>query len=59
MAKPQVQELSCHGCEEHPIRSAGELVSRLEGLAGRRLYCQRCADECEAGLWDRDPDEET
>lgn len=48
---------TCHGCEKQPIRATGEFVSWLEGMAERRLYCQQCADECAAGLWESDPDE--
>jgi hypothetical protein len=48
---------TCHACEERPIRPAGEFVSWLEAVAARRLYCQQCADECAAGLWDDLDDE--
>lgn len=47
----------CVGCEEAPVRATGALVSQVEGWVGRRLYCAACAEVCEAGLWDVDPDE--
>jgi hypothetical protein len=48
---------TCYGCEQAPIRLAGEPVSWLEGMAERLLYCQKCAEECAAGLWESDPDD--
>lgn len=53
----QLQETTCHSCEERPIRPEGEYVSRLEFWTDQRMYCAPCARDCEAGRWDTDPEE--
>lgn len=39
------RERICVGCEQRPVRTHGELVTQLEELCERRLYCAPCASD--------------